>query len=289
MTKKQDSLIKQYLKLCRPKNWLKNIFVFLPIVFAMQLLNYTKLIDTILAFIAFCLIASAIYIQNDIKDISKDQAHPVKCKRPLASGRVSVKSAIYLMAILAILSLGISIYINIYIVILVLAYIAINILYTHILTNMAIVDCFCIATGFIIRVFAGSFASGDAVSDWLFLTIVAMSLFMAFGKRRGELIKTNGDSRSVLKIYDIVFLNGIVFMCAGLTIVFYSLWTMLRGADMIYTVPLIIYIISKYLILIYFDSHADPTTVILGNKTLIIACLIYASLTVFLLYKGAVL
>jgi 4-hydroxybenzoate polyprenyltransferase len=166
-----------------------------------------------------------------------------------------------------------------------------NLAYSFKLKHYVIVDCFCIAAGFVLRVFAGGAAYGGGVSDWLFLTIVAMSLFMAFGKRRGELIKTDGSStRAVLERYDLIFLNGILFACAGLSIVFYSLWAMDRGNNMIYTVPLIIFIVCKYLLLICDSrSHGDPTTVIFSDKTLLASCGAYGIITVCLLYMGMIL
>jgi 4-hydroxybenzoate polyprenyltransferase len=130
-------------------------------------------------------------------------------------------------------------------------YLFINVLYSIWMKNQPVIDCFCIATGFVLRVFAGGATYGGGVSDWLFLTIVAMSLFMAFGKRRGELVKIDGSiTRTVLTRYNMVFLNGIMFACAGLTIVFYSLWAMSRDSNMIFTVPLVVFIVCKYLLLI---------------------------------------
>jgi 4-hydroxybenzoate polyprenyltransferase len=171
-----------------------------------------------------------------------------------------------------------------------LSYYALNISYTLWFKHIPIYDCFCIAAGFVLRVFAGGAAYGGGISDWLFLTVVAMSLFMAFGKRRGELVRTDGFStRMALERYNELFLNGIIFTCAGLSIAFYSLWSLDRGDNMIYTVPLIIFLVCNYLLLIYHkDSHGDPTSMIFASKTLIVTCGLYALLTVGLLYLGAV-
>jgi len=277
-----------YIRLMRPKSWLKNVFVFVPIAFALEFIQWDKMLNTIIAFAAFCVVTSAVYIFNDICDKERDAAHPVKCKRPIASGAVKKPIAYVLMILLMLIGFAVAYIINILVCVFAAAYVLVNVLYSIWLKHMPIYDCFCIAAGFVIRVFAGAASYGGAFSEWLFLTTVAMSLFMAFGKRRGELIKTDGAStRAVLERYNVGFLNGIVFTCAGLSIMFYSLWALTRGAYMIYTVPLIIFIVCNYLLLITDrDSHGDPTSVIFASKTLIVACLVYAILTVGLLYFG---
>lgn len=275
-----------YLKQLRPKSWLKNVFVFVPLVFALELTNFKKLGLALLAFLVFCLVSSAVYIFNDIRDIDKDRRHPQKCTRPIASGAISVKNAVVVMIVLLVLAFGTLVFTNVFTAAIVISYIIINILYTMFLKHYPVYDCFCIATGFILRVYAGAFATGLPVSEWLFLTIVAMSLFMAFGKRRGELLLLDeDDQRIVLKSYNLIFLNGMMFMCAGLSIVFYSLWAMFREMNMIYTVPIIVFIITKYILLLYNpQSHGDPTTLIFKSKTLLIACGLYALCTILLLY-----
>ena len=275
-----------YIKEVRIKSWLKNIFVFIPLVFSLELLNAEKLMMTIIAFIAFCLASSAIYVFNDICDAEKDASHPVKHTRPIASGAIPKQGAVAFAALLAVAGITASLAAGWLVVVLIAAYILLNLMYSLWLKRKPVFDCFCIAAGFVLRVYTGGAASGEYISDWLFLTVIAMSLFMAFGKRRGELIKL-GDTatREVLQQYDLKFLDGMMFVCAGLSIVFYSLWTMYRGSNMIYTVPLIIFLVSKYLLLIYNnDSHGDPTAVIFEDKTLLACCGLYGLLTIALLY-----
>jgi len=280
--------LKPYIKEMRPKNWVKNIFVFIPLVFSLELFNAEKLLMTIIAFAAFCLASSAVYVFNDIIDADKDAAHPVKHSRPIASGLITTRKAAIFVAVLAGTGIVISLAANLLTGMLVAGYLTLNVVYTLRLKHKPILDCFCIATGFVLRIYAGGAASGEVVSDWLFLTIVAMSLFMAFGKRRGELLRVRTcETREVLNSYDLSFLKGIVFACAGLSIVFYSLWAMYRGSNMIYTVPLIIFIVAKYLLLIHSrDSHGDPTTVIFEDKSLFAACGLYGLLMIVLLYFG---
>ena len=278
--------MRSFIKEMRVKSWIKNIFVFVPLVFALELQNVEKLLATLIAFAAFCLVSSAIYVFNDICDADKDAAHPVKCTRPIASGAISKRSAVVFAVLLAIAGIAIGASVGLSAVVLIVTYTILNLTYSMWLKHIPILDCFCVATGFVLRVYTGGAASGEYISDWLFLTIAAASLFMAFGKRRGELLKV-GDTttRKVLRLYDSVFLNGMVFVCAGLSIVFYALWAMYRGSNMIYTVPLIIFLVSKYLLLIHnTDSHGDPMTVIFEDKILLISCAAYALLVFLFLY-----
>jgi 4-hydroxybenzoate polyprenyltransferase len=281
-------MIMQYIRQLRLKNWLKNVFVFLPIVFSQQLTVLPKLWQTVAVFSAFCLVSSAVYTFNDLFDVENDRLHPVKQKRPIASGAIAVHSAVAMTIVLLALSLALATVASPLAAGVIGLYITVNVAYTMIMKHKPIFDVFCIAAGFILRVYAGGFASDETVSDWLFLTVVAMSLFMAFGKRRGEMIHITAEhQRAVLERYDLSFLNGMMFCSAGLSIVFYSLWAMNRGMGMIYTVPIIIFIVCKYLLLVYSDkSQGDPTTVILSNRILVLACLLYAGLTVLLLYAG---
>jgi 4-hydroxybenzoate polyprenyltransferase len=278
-----------YIRCLRLKNWLKNIFVFIPLVFAQKLTDTSALFATIITFIGFCFISSSVYVFNDICDIEKDAAHPVKCNRPIASGTISKRAATLLSLLCCIAGMTLCFWTGPYVLLFAVVYLAENIAYSLALKHMPIYDCFCIALGFVLRVYAGSFAdTGIPVSNWLFLTVMAMSLFMAFGKRRGEMLRIDKDNRRiVLEHYDQTFLEGMIFICAGIAIVFYSLWSLDRGMHLIFTIPLVIFIVCKYLSLIHNnDSHGDPTSVILTDKTLIVACGVYVLLTICLLYSG---
>jgi 4-hydroxybenzoate polyprenyltransferase len=283
--------MKHYIKALRPKAWLKNVFVFIPPVFAMQLFNRTLLLPTLAVFGAFCMISSAVYLFNDICDAKKDALHPVKRNRPIASGKIPKSAAGVYALFLAGGGFAVTLFaVNITAAYIAAGYLALNLCYTLLLKHVAVIDCFCIAAGFVLRVYAGAAASGNDVSDWLFLTIMSASLFMAFGKRRGELMRseaTAGDTRKVLKSYDLGFLQGTVFVCAGLAIVFYALWALDRGANMIYTVPLIVFAICRYLLNIHHADDAaqgDPTSVIFADKAFLLSGLAYAALTMILLY-----
>lgn len=283
---KMKRSIGNYLKEMRIKSWLKNAFVFFPIVFSMELFIWDKLIEAIILALAFCLISSAIYVLNDISDVEKDRKHEVKKNRPIASGAISFSHAWLLLIFLMVAGFGLGLWVNLPSFILLFVYVLINIMYSKWLKTKAIIDCFCIAAGFLLRVLVGGTIVSDGVSDWMFLTVLALSLFMAFGKRRGELhCYADGETRDVLEVYEMSFLNGIVFMCAGLSMVFYSLWSVSEKTDLIITVPVVLFIILRYLLLVFSGrEEADPTSLILSDKTLLVSCGICALIMIVMLY-----
>ena len=281
------SVAKIYLKQMRIKSWLKNLFVFFPIIFSLELFEWNKLIQAVILALSFCLISSAVYVLNDINDVENDRNHAVKKNRPIASGQISFPCAWMLLVCLTIAGFGLAFSVNLFSLLLILAYVVINILYSKWLKTKVVIDCFCIAAGFVLRVMVGGTIVSDGVSGWMFLTVVSLSLFMAFGKRRGELHNYGtGGTREVLDVYEMSFLNGIVFMCAGLTMVFYSLWSISQESNLVYTVPIVLFIVIRYLLLVFSGrSEADPTTLILSDKTLLVSCGLCALIMIALLYR----
>lgn len=275
-----------YLKEMRIKSWLKNLFVLCPIIFSLELFEWNTLIEAIVLTVAFCLISSAIYVLNDIGDVEKDREHEVKKNRPIAAGKIPISHAWVLLICLMLVGFGMVLLINLPSFLLVLTYVIINILYSKWLKTVVLIDCFCIATGFILRVMVGGTIVSAGVSGWMFLTVLSLSLFMAFGKRRGELrTYASGETRAVLEVYEMNFLNGIVFLCAGLSMVFYSLWAVSQESNLVYTVPIVLFIIMRYLLLVCMGrEEADPTTLILSDKTLLASCGVYALLMLAMLY-----
>ena len=258
------SVAKIYLKQMRIKSWLKNLFVFFPIIFSLELFEWNKLIQAVILALSFCLISSAVYVLNDINDVENDRNHAVKKNRPIASGQISFPCAWMLLVCLTIAGFGLAFSVNLFSLLLILAYVVINILYSKWLKTKVVIDCFCIAAGFVLRVMVGGTIVSDGVSGWMFLTVVSLSLFMAFGKRRGELHNYGaGGTREVLDVYEMSFLNGIVFMCAGLTMVFYSLWSISQESNLVYTVPIVLFIVIRYLLLVFSGrSEADRKSVV---------------------------
>ncbi|MCM1056258.1 MAG: UbiA prenyltransferase family protein [Firmicutes bacterium] len=283
---KRESAVRIYLEEMRIKSWLKNSFVLFALVFSLELFEWSKFIQAVILTLAFCLISSAIYVLNDISDVEKDRSHAVKKNRPIASGQITFPCAWILLLCLMIAGFGLALSINLFAFLLILAYVVINILYSKWLKRKAVIDCFCIAAGFILRVMVGGTIVTNGISDWMFLTVASLSLFMAFGKRRGELYNYGaGGTRDVLGKYEINFLNGIVFMCAGLTTTFYSLWSISQESGLVYTVPIVLFIIIRYLLMVFSGrSEADPSTLILSDKTLLVSCGLCAFIMLALLY-----
>lgn len=238
-------------------------------------------------FVVFCLLASAVYIVNDIADQKKDAAHPIKKFRPIASGNVGKKTGFALVLFLCVLGFGLVFFVgNGLVALFALMYMGLNLVYSWKLKHLPVVDCFCIAAGFVFRIYAGGFAIGEVVSEWLFLTVMSAALFMAFGKRRGEMRQLDeGDLRSSLSGYTPSLLDGIVFVFAGLAVVFYSLWTMTSVGAMIFTVPLVVFIVCKYLLAIFHEkSFGDPISIIFADKLLLAAIGLFGILSFVFLY-----
>lgn len=272
------SKVKEYIKLIRIKHWIKNGLIFLPLIFSMSF-EIENIVKTILAFFAFSFMASVIYIINDINDREKDKKHPRKCKRPIASGTISIQNAIAIGIILFIVSLVLHFFaiqrLLHYSALFLIGYFFINILYSYGAKNISIVDVIILASGFIFRVYYGASIINVPVSNWLFLTILSASLFMGFGKRNKEL-KMNGEVRGVLKDYTEKFLDNFTIISVILFIVFYSLWSYEQNnVFIIYLVPLLLIIVMQYMLCMEKSNEGDPMTLLLQNKSLIVTFFIY--------------
>lgn len=260
----------------RIKHYLKNGLIFLPLIFNSQLFEIKPLLMTFYGFISFCLISSAVYVINDIKDVEKDRMHKIKKNRPIASGAISIKEAILLFIVLTISSLCINIFIikEFSSILLISLYLILNIMYSLGLKNIPIIDVVILVSGFVIRVIYGASITSIEISKWLYLTVMSGSFFMGFGKRRNEIIKQGNDSRAVLKYYTKDYLDKFMYACLVLTLMFYSLWsvdtttTAKFGENMIYTIPLVMIIFMKYCLDIEGDSYGDPVDVITSDKVL---------------------
>ncbi|MBP3841469.1 MAG: UbiA prenyltransferase family protein [Bacilli bacterium] len=288
--------MKEYLKLIRVKHWLKNLLVLFPIFFNMNIhkIKYSKIL--LLAFIVFCFTSSIIYVFNDISDIEKDKLHPTKKLRPLASGKISKKNAVITLITISIINIvliGILYNINksVLVIIIPAIYIIMNLLYSKVLKNIPIIDVSIIVTGFVLRVMYGGIVTNVTVSKYLYLMIIFGAYFLAFGKRRNEMIKNGTKSRKSLKLYNKDFLDKNMYVMLSLAIVSYTLWcvdkeTITRiGKDNIYwTIPIVILILEMYSLNIEKDSNGDPIEVILESKMLLVTIFIYFCIMTFMLY-----
>ena len=280
--------IKNYLELMRIKHYIKNFLIFFPLVFSKRLCEVSSLLRCILAFVILSLVCSIVYIVNDINDVEKDKLHPKKKNRPIASGKVSIKEAICLVIFLLILVVAGLVYLNasIYTMVLLALYLVLNLGYSFGLKNIPLLDIAILVSGFLIRVVYGASVIGVEVSDWLYLTIITMSFYLVLGKRRNEIIKTDKNTRKVLKYYNKEFLDKNMYMCLAMAIVFYSLWTVgiVESSHLTLTVPFVIIICMRYSMLVEQDSFGDPVDVVLSDKVLLCSILAYGLLVLGLLY-----
>jgi decaprenyl-phosphate phosphoribosyltransferase len=284
--------MKKYLKLMRVKHYIKNILIFLPLFFSQNLFNESLAIKTIISFLSFCLMSSCVYIFNDINDIEKDKKHPIKKSRPIASGEISKRNGIILFFILLFFSILLNFLANksnVFSYIYLLFYLFINFLYSKCLKNIAIVDIVILVMGFLLRIIYGASIINVSISSWLYLTIMSFSFYLGLGKRRNEMDNIGSNSRKVLIKYSRNFLDKNMYLCLGLTIVFYSLWCIdphliLIHPQLIYTIPLVLIICMRYSLIIEGDSYGDPVDVLTKDKTLISLVLIYLVCIIFIFY-----
>src|SRR4030043_211798 len=177
-------MIWELLRALRPQQWIKNLFVFAPLIFSQNVLNRALVLRAGLAFLAFCLISSAVYLLNDLRDIEEDRQHPLKVQRPLASGRLKRSAAVAALAIIAPAGFLVALLVNRSFVFIALGYFALQIAYTLWLKHVVILDVFIVAAGFLLRVVAGGFAIPVYLSSWLLICTTLLALFLAMGKRR---------------------------------------------------------------------------------------------------------
>ena len=285
--------MKNYLKLMRIHHYIKNLLVFTALICSGQFFDLSKLIFGLIAFIVFSMISSVIYIINDIQDIEKDRNHPIKSKRPIASGIITVKSA-YRLAILLLLSsfLCNSLVFHLKSTLLLILYIFLNIGYSFGLKNLPIVDITILVSGFIIRILFGAIITEIAISNWLYLTAITLFFYFALGKRRNELLHIDAaETREVLKEYPVNFLDFNMGMCLTLAVAFYALWSMdkqtmslYNNEHLIFTVPVVLLIVMKYSLNIESGSDGDPVEVLIHDKVLIVLCIFYFLMMLKLLY-----
>jgi decaprenyl-phosphate phosphoribosyltransferase len=221
-------MIREYIKLLRPEQYTKNLFIFLPVFFGIKINDINILLNCFYAFLIFSLVASSIYIFNDIFDAEDDKKHPVKKNRPIASGKISIKSAYIILILLLLISLPLTYFLNHEVFYLILLYIILNIGYTIRLKHIAIIDIFIISSGFIIRLYIGSAISEISLSVWIEVMTFLLALFISLAKRRDDVIIYNvkGDkTRKVIDGYNLEFLNVSMIMMASVTILSYLMYT----------------------------------------------------------------
>jgi len=256
------------LQIMRPQHWAKNVFVFAALIFGQKITDPLAVGRAVGAFFCFCLAASAIYIFNDIIDRKADGLHPEKRKRPIAAGNVGIGSAMAVSALCAAAAIIGSFALARSFAIVILAYIVLMILYSLLFKRMMIMDCVIISTGFCLRAIAGAIVVGVFISPWLIICTFALCLFLAFSKRRGEIIllRENSESfRQTLAGYTPELLAHMLDVTSGLAVVCFLLYAMddrtlrIFGTNnLVYTTPLVLYCIFRFSLLIQQGSYSDP-------------------------------
>ena len=268
--------MKQLYYLFRVNHYIKNLLVFTPLLFTSGLSDLSKLALSFKAFIIFSLIASVIYVINDLFDIKFDKKHPQKRKlKPLASGKISISFAYFSIAILSIISIFILLnnknLINVFLI-----YIIMNVLYSFFLKFIPILDIFILSFNYILRVYAGSVIIDVTLSNWMAITIFAGAIFISALKRRQEIIIHGTSSRPVLKKYSINYLNKIADYSAILSIVFYCLYVISVNEKLVITIPLVLFGILRYSYLSESKNFSDsPIDEIIKDKQNLILVIIW--------------
>ncbi|HKQ31626.1 MAG TPA: decaprenyl-phosphate phosphoribosyltransferase [Thermodesulfobacteriota bacterium] len=275
--------------LLRPHQWVKNLLVLAPPFFGGALFtNGSMFLKMFLAFVGFSLASSTAYIINDITDVEHDRHHPQKRQRPLSSGRISILTAVVLCFITLALSIAASYTIGLDFLMITLAYLALSLSYSFYLQRIEIIDVFCIAAGFVLRIEAGGIASGIEVSNWLLLTTFLLSLLLAFGKRRHELALHHDPEkpfREVLQRYNTNFLDTTLSIFATTAIVTYAIYTVeIESRIFLLTVPFAIYGVLRYMYLVQTDTRGDPTESLFQDRPLLFSVVVWFLITTAVIY-----
>ena len=289
-------MLLNYLKLIRVQQWVKNVFVFVPLLFSHNLFEREYFLIALFAFFLFSLASSAIYVINDLIDVESDRAHPSKKNRPLPSGAISKPAAVItFIVILIVIGLLLPNF-NYDFIICVVAFIVLNVLYTFYFKHIVILDVFSIAAGFTLRVLGGAFVISVPLSSWLILTTMFISLFLGVMKRHSELtlspVDENSSSRKVLADYSLNFADQMATVAAAGVIICYALYTVaartvsiFNTENLIYTTPFVVFGIFRYMYLEYMSNKGENTTKIIATDfPMIVTLILYIVTTVLIIY-----
>lgn len=279
-------MLKNIILTLRPKQWSKNLIIFAGIVFSRNLLKVDYLLKSIFAFIIFCILSGVTYTINDIVDRKADQKHPEKSKRPIASGKLNVRTAIIFALVLVLISLISAYQLNFSFFIIAISYFSLMLLYSFVFKKVVILDVIIVAAGFALRTFAGTIVIAVEISVWLFLCSILLALFLAISKRRHELVflEDGGLShRTVLGHYSKQLLDQLISIVTAATIIAYSIYTIapetitkFHSKNLVLTIPFVLYGIFRYLYLIYQKQlGGSPERILLEDRPLITSILLW--------------
>jgi len=293
----------------RPRQWTKNLALFVGLVFAQQLFTLTSFERVGLAFVAFCLASSFIYLLNDILDLENERQHPVKRNRPLAAGSLPISWAVAAMGTLLLLCAGLTVLIfaipiqaqldtfanlggsNLLFTATLISYLLLMVLYSVRLKHVVLLDVFVIASGFVLRILAGTVVVPVSISPWLYLVTILLSLFLALNKRRHELVLLEGGAsnhRQILKEYSLPMLDQMITIVTAATFMSYSLYTFQGPTGnhrLMITIPLVLYGMFRYLYLVYMRMDGgSPEEVLLRDRHMLGTVVLCIAIIVFVLY-----
>lgn len=287
-------MLKQLLITMRPKQWTKNLFIFAALLFDLKLFDLAYVSKTVLAFILFCILSGSVYLVNDLADLQKDRQHPVKKNRPLASGKLRRSWAVTAAVVLPLIGLSLSFLLNPMFGLVGLTYFVIQLAYSFLLKNVVILDVLVIATGFVLRVAAGSVvAEAERFSPWLYVCVTLLALFLGLGKRRNELVLLDANAlqhRKVLREYSPQLLDEMMALVTSSTLIAYSLYTfsaenLPANKSMMLTIPFVLYSIFRYLYLIHQKNlGGSPEEILVRDVPFIISNLCWGIVVVLILY-----
>jgi decaprenyl-phosphate phosphoribosyltransferase len=281
------SQLRGLIRLIRPKQWIKNGFVLAPLVFTGEFLQRQAIYQALLATLLFCLASSATYIVNDIRDIERDRRHPTKSlSRPLAAGVISVNSAWFLLVALY-LPLIASWWLAPKVLLVIVAYLLLNVAYTYWLKHQPVLDIFSIAIGFVLRVLAGAVALDVPVSGWMFVTTLCLALYLAAIKRGQELSQSGTEGRKVLEQYSKPLVDRYAQMAATCALVFYSMFVMAGKPQLIVTVPLVLFGLFRYWYVVeVLQGGESPTDALLTDWPLLVTVALWVAACVWALWPA---
>jgi len=278
----------------RPRQWVKNLFVFGGVVFSERL--FTPAVWTAAAaFVIFCALSGAVYLLNDVADRDKDRRHPDKCRRPIAAGRLSVSAAVMAAMVLIVIGLGAAAWLSRPFALAALAYVTLLSAYSAWLKHMVIVDVLAVALGFVLRAAAGALVIGAAISSWLLICTILLALFLALGKRRNEALALQADAdrhRPILAEYSPAFLDQMISVVTASTVTAYALYTMSPETVARFhtpllpaTLPFVLYGIFRYLYLLYHRKlGGNPTDMVLHDRPLLLNTALWLLVVLLIIY-----
>ncbi|MGC8797454.1 MAG: decaprenyl-phosphate phosphoribosyltransferase [candidate division WOR-3 bacterium] len=288
-------MLANIIKSMRPKQWVKNLLVFAALIFSENLLAGTRLLRSIAAFVAFCLVSGAVYIINDIVDRENDRMHPKKRLRPIASGKLPLSTAAIAAVIAVSIGIGGGFYLDRRFGLVIAAYFLLQLAYSFMLKKVVVLDVMVVAAGFAMRAIAGTYVISVQISPWLFVCAILLALFLALAKRRHELLFLEGGGishRSVLGKYSETLLDQMIAVATSATVIAYCLYTIAPETvrkfgthNLILTVPFVLYGIYRYLYLVYRrEEGGAPEKVLFTDLPLIVDVFLWLLSVVVILY-----